>query len=140
MELWQIIGIICIALLILEMMTPTMFFLNLAIGAFITGIVSLWYQNVSVLIAIFAIISAIILIFIRPLLFRKGTAETQTGVEGKYIGKTARVESEIAKDRGVISIYGERWEARNVNDDVIPEGSEVKILRNESLIMFVEKV
>ena len=140
MELWQIIGIICIALLILEMVTPTMFFLNLAIGAFITGIVSLWYQDVSVLIAIFAIVSALILIFIRPLLFKKDTNETKTGVEGKYIGKTARVEDDVTKDRGVISIYGERWEARNVADDVISAGSDVRILRNESLVMFVEKV
>ena len=140
MELWQIIGIISVALLILEMMTPTMFFLNLAIGAFITGIVSLWYQNVSVLITIFAVVSALILIFIRPLLFKKDTIETKTGVEGKYIGKTARVESDITKDSGVISIYGERWEARSIAGDIIPVGSEVRIIKNDSLIMFVEKV
>lgn len=139
MELWQIIGIICVSLLILEMMTPTMFFLNLAVGAFITGIISVWYQDVSGLIAIFAVVSAIILIFIRPLLFKKDTKETKTGVEGKYIGKTAKAESDISGDCGVISIYGERWEARSVNAEVIPAGSEARILRNESLIMFVEK-
>lgn len=139
MELWQIIGIICVSLLILEMMTPTMFFLNLAVGAFITGIISVWYQDVSGLIAIFAVVSAIILIFIRPLLFKKDTKETKTGVEGKYIGKTAKAESDISGDSGVISIYGERWEARSVNAEVIPAGSEARILRNESLIMFVEK-
>ena len=39
----------------------------------------------------------------------------------------------------MISIYGERWEARVENDEVIPAGSDVRIVRNESLIIFVEK-
>lgn len=139
MELWQIIGIICIGLIILEIFTPTLFFLNLAMGAFITGIVSLWYKDVSGLIMIFAVLSAIILIFIRPLLYKKVPDENKTGIEGKYIGKNAHVEEEITKDSGVISIYGERWEARVENDETIPAGTEVKIVRNDSLIMYVEK-
>lgn len=139
MELWQIIGIICIGLIILEIFTPTLFFLNLAIGAFITGIVSLWYKDISGLIVIFAVLSAIILIFIRPLLYKKTPDENKTGIEGKYIGKTARVDEEISRESGVISIYGERWEARVENDETIPAGTEVKIIRNDSLIMYVEK-
>ena len=139
MELWQIIGIICIGLIILEIFTPTLFFLNLAIGAFITGIVSLWYKDVSGLIVIFAVLSAVILIFIRPLLYKKTPDENKTGIEGKYIGKTARVDEEISRESGVISIYGERWEARVENDETIPSGTEVKIIRNDSLIMYVER-
>ena len=139
MELWQIIGIICIGLIILEIFTPTLFFLNLAIGAFITGIVSLWYKDISGLIVIFAVLSAVILIFIRPLLYKKTPDENKTGIEGKYIGKTARVDEEISRESGVISIYGERWEARAENDETIPAGTEVKIVRNDSLIMYVEK-
>ncbi len=139
MELWQIIGIMCIGLIILEIFTPTLFFLNLAIGAFITGIVSLWYKDVSGLIVIFAVLSAVILIFIRPLLYKKTPDENKTGIEGKYIGKTARVDEEISRESGVISIYGERWEARVENDETIPAGTEVKIIRNDSLIMYVEK-
>ena len=139
MELWQIIGIICIGLIILEIFTPTLFFLNLAIGAFITGIVSLWYKDVSGLIVIFAVLSAVILIFIRPLLYKKTPDENKTGIEGKYIGKTARVDEEISRESGVISIYGERWEARVENDETNPVGTEVKIIRHDSLIMYVER-
>ena len=39
-----------------------------------------------------------------------------------------------------ISIYGERWEARSENGATISKGSEVKIVRNESLIMYVVQV
>ena len=140
MALWQIIGVIGVALCILEILTPTLFFLNLAIGAFAVAVISIWYQNITGLIVLFVILSSIILIFIRPLLTKKEVKENQTGIEGKYIGKIARAESDISKDAGVITIYGERWEARNVHSDIIPAGSEARILRNDSLIMYVEKV
>lgn len=140
MHLWLFISIIGVALCILEILTPTMFFLNLAIGAFLTAIISVWFHNVTGLIVIFVVISSIVLVFLRPLLLKREPKENKTGIEGKYIGKIAKVESEITKNSGVISIYGERWEARNIYDDVIPEGTEARIVRNESLIMFVEKV
>ena len=60
-------------------------------------------------------------------------------INAKLLNKVAKAEENISTEAGVISIYGERWEARNVNEDVIPAGAEVKIIRNESLIMFVEK-
>ena len=140
MELWQIIGIIGVALCVFEILTPTLFFINLAIGAFLTAVVSVWFHNIPGLIVIFVVLSSIILIFIRPLLMKKEPKENKTGLEGKYIGKTVLVESDITTDAGVITIYGERWEARNVHDDVIPAGSKARIIRNDSLIMYVEKV
>ena len=64
----------------------------------------------------------------------------ETGINSKYIDKIAKAESEINSSSGVISIYGERWEARSENNTVIPQGSEVKIVRNDSIIMYVTKV
>lgn len=139
MELWQIIGIVCVGLCILEIFTPTLFFLNLAFGALVTAIVSVWYKDVSMLLLIFAVVSTIMIVFIRPMLYKKTPDENKTGIEGKYIGKVAKAEEDITKVSGVISIYGERWEARVENDEVIPAGSDVRIVRNESLIIFVEK-
>ena len=62
----------------------------------------------------------------------------ETGINSKYIGQTARAEEDITNSSGVISIYGERWEARSENGTTIEKGSEVKIIRNESIIMYVE--
>lgn len=140
MELWQIIGIISIALFILEIFTPTMFFLGLAIAALLTALISVWYNNIYGLVIAFVVLAVIVSIFIKPILNKNTSAECQTGIEGKYIGKTAKVESDITKDSGVISIYGERWEARVESDDIIPAGSEVRIIKNNSLIMFVERI
>ena len=58
----------------------------------------------------------------------------------KYIGKIARAEEDITESSGVISIYGERWEARSESGEFISKGGEVKIIRNESIIMYVEGV
>ena len=137
MILWQILGICGIAFLILEMFTPSMFFLNFALAAFITAVVSIWISDVTTLVIIFFVLSFISFIFLRPVIAKKFKKETETGVNDKYIGKVAKVEEEITTNSGVISIYGERWEARSENDSVYPKGSEVKIIRNESIIMFV---
>ena len=138
--MWQILCMVGIGFIILEIFTPSMFFLNFALAAFITAAISTYVVKTIWLVLAFFIFSFVSFVFLRPLLLKKISKETQTGIEGKYIGKCARVTEEITSDKGVISIYGERWEARSENCDIIPAGSEVKIIRNESLIMFVEKV
>lgn len=78
---------------------------------------------------------------LRPLILRhKDSKDLQTGIEGKYIDKVAKVIEPISKYKGAIAIYDERWEARTDTDEEIPTGSEVRIIRNESLVMFVEKI
>ena len=76
--------------------------------------------------------------FLRPILVKKFTKTKETGLQSKYIDAVAKAEEEISEFSGVISIYGERWEARSENRTIIPKGSEVKIVRNESIIMYVE--
>ncbi|MGN0192658.1 MAG: NfeD family protein, partial [Candidatus Gastranaerophilaceae bacterium] len=63
-----------------------------------------------------------------------------TGMESKYIGNTAVVVKDVSKNSGRVAIYGEEWQARTTNDDVIPKGSNVKILSNESIVLYVEKI
>ena len=138
--MWQILCIAGIAFIILEIFTPSMFFLNFALASFLTAVISLFVTAEIWLVLSFFVLSFVSFIFLRPLLLKNFTKETQTGIEDKYIGKCAKATEEITSDRGVISIYGERWEARSENCEIIPIGSEVEILRNNSLIMFVKKV
>ena len=55
------------------------------------------------------------------------------------MNKANLIIEEVNKDKGVITIYGERWEARSLDGQSIPAGVDVKIVKNDSLIMFVEK-
>jgi len=138
MNLWQILSICGISFLLLEIFTPSMFFLNFALASFITAVISVWLKDPYILAIIFFVFSFVSFIFLRPVLIKKFNKSNETGINSKYIGQTAKAETEITKNAGVISIYGERWEARSVNDSIIPQGSEVKIVRNESIIMYVK--
>lgn len=137
--MWQFLCVVGIAFVILEIFTPSMFFLNFALAAFITAIASLVTLNHFALVLIFFVFSFISFVFLRPILLRRNSKDTETGIEGKYIGKVAKVTEEVTKDRGVITIYGERWEARCLGEQSIPAGADVKIVKNDGLIMFVEK-
>lgn len=137
MVIWQILCIIGISFLILEIFTPSMFFLNFALAAFLTAIASYWVANLFTLVIIFFVLSFLSFIFLRPVILKRFSKETNTGMEDKYIGKIVKVEEEITENKGVISIYGERWEARTENGEIIPQGADAKILRNDSLIMIV---
>ena len=137
--MWQFLCVVGIAFVILEIFTPSMFFLNFALAAFITAIASLVTLNHFALVLIFFVFSFISFVFLRPILLRRNSKDTETGIEGKYIGKVAKVTEEVTKDRGVITIYGERWDARCLAEQSIPAGADVKIVKNDGLIMFVEK-
>ena len=139
--LWETFTIAGLIFIILEMVVPSMFFLNLAVAAIITALTAIWITNWPVLIIIFAVLSIISILFLRPLLIKnKKDKESQTGMESKYIGKIVKVIEPITKFSGAITIYDERWEARVDSDETIPVGSEVKIVKNESLVLTVEKI
>ena len=139
--MWQIMLIVGTIFFILEIFTPALFFLNLAFAAFLTAGVSVFITDFNMIILTFVILSAVMLLVLRPILMNlRTTKEQKTGMESKYIGQTVKVISPITKTSGAITIYGERWDARIDTDGEIPEGADVKIVRNESLIMYVEKI
>ncbi len=140
MAIWQFLCIVGVGFVILEMFTPSMFFLNFALASFITAGASICLTNKFMLVLVFFVLSFLSFAFLRPVILRKNTKETETGIESKYIGKIAKVIDDVSEFKGVISIYDERWEARSEDKSVIPAGCEVKIVRNESLVMYVTKI
>ena len=127
--------------LILEMFTPSMFFLNFAIAAFICAGLSLITANITTITIVFSILSVILIFTLRPLLMKNAKNNTSdSGMESKYVGKTAKVIEDIDKERGAITIYDERWQARNLDEGVIETGSIVKIESYDSTILNVRKV
>ncbi len=140
MVLWEFLVVCGIGFIILELFTPSMFFLNFALASFLTAVASLYTTKMITLVLIFFVLSFLSFLFLRPFLLRKFSKETETGVNNKYIGKIAKVIEEVSGNNGAVSIYDERWNARTEDGSLIQVGEEVKIVRNESLIMFVEKL
>lgn len=141
MYLWQIFVIVGLVSLILEMVAPSMFFLNLAVAGFITAIIAVFITNWVNLTLIFVVLSILAILFLRPILIKnQKSKEKETGMEGKYIGKIVKVKEPVGKFSGAITIYDERWEARCNTDELIPEGCEVRITNYDSLVLTVERI
>ncbi len=138
--MWQIMLIVSIVFLLLETFVPAMFFLNLAFAALVSAILAVFIFNWEIIVLAFVILSFLALYFLRPFLIGKRDKSKETGIQEKYIGKVVKVIQKVDKYSGAITIYDERWEARALNDDVYEVGQEVRIVKNESLIMYVEKV
>ncbi|MBQ2612238.1 MAG: NfeD family protein [Elusimicrobia bacterium] len=141
---WQIFGVVAVIAMLLEMVMPSFFFLNFALAGIATAIISVWISTAPTLWIIFLILSLLSIVLFRPFCLKrfKNEEKSQTGVESTYYGKVAKVIEPVTKTSGIISIFDERWNARLADSqtDDIPEGQEVKIVGNDSLIMFVEKI
>jgi len=144
MAVWQFCLCVAFALVIAEILAPFTFFLSMAIGAFITAIVAVWVVSKYVLIPVFAVCSLLALLVFRPFLAKnsdKNTKDDKTGIGGQYMGKIVKVIQTVTSNSGAIAVYGERWEARSLNEnETFEEGEDVEIAKNESLTMYVQKV
>ena len=133
---WIIIGVVFI---IFEFFTPTLFFLNFGFACFITSIfVYLGFSQVAQAV-IFFVSSGLLLLLVRPVLQK--LYKKSSNIEDKYVGQTVKVIKRIDDFSGRITIYGEDWEARSNNSgEVFDEGIEVKIVKRDSLILYVENL
>ena len=141
LEFWMIFIIISIIAIIVEIFIPTMFCINFAIAGVITAIVSVFWGTLPNLFILFAVLSLLSIIFIKPILQNLLKKEHNADFASQYIGKVVKVIEPVTTTSGAVMIYEERWEARVENEaEPIPVDSDVKIMKNDSLILFVEKV
>ncbi len=141
LEFWMIFIIISIIAIIIEIFIPTMFCINFAIAGVITAIVSIFWGTLPNLFVLFAVLSILSIIFIKPILQNLLKKESNADFASQYIGKIVKVIEPITTTSGAVMIYEERWEARaEYEAEPIPVDSDVKIIKNDSLILFVEKV
>ncbi len=141
MEVWQLWGVLGIILVILEMFTPALFFLNLALAAILVGAVTYFYPVLFVTQCVaFVVASALLVLFLRPILLRVKDEPEKTGVKAIYYGQSAKVTEKITANSGRISIFGEAWEARTKSGAEVDVDKNVKILYCEKLTMIVEEI
>lgn len=141
MDIWQIWGIIGIIFIVIEIFTPVLFFLNLAVAALLTGLsVYLLKIDFTTQLIVFSVLAFTLLLCLRPLLLKSKKTPAQSGIEAKYINKEAKVVNKITKEGGRIAIYGEEWKAKAQNEEEINENEIVKIISNDGLTIIVEKI
>lgn len=141
MELWMLFVIISIVSILIEIFAPSLFCINFAFAGIITAIVAIFWGNLYSLLLIFLVLSLLSILFIKPLLTKLLKKDTHADFDSQYLGKIVKSIEPITSTKGAVTIYDERWEARVKNDnEEIPAGCDVRIIGNDSLILFVEKV
>jgi membrane protein implicated in regulation of membrane protease activity len=114
----------------------------IGIGALVTMCLSIAFPEMIVLqIAVFAIVSIILIILTKPLMDKLKPKEVASNVY-TILGKKAIVTKSInnTKSEGQIKIDGDIWAARSENDDIIAEGSEVEVLRIDGVRTIVKQL
>lgn len=132
---WIVAGII---LIMVEFCTPTMFFLNLGCACLFTAIFAYFNYSSIIQASAFLLSACMFFLFVKPIL--KAFYDKKSELSDKYIGQTVKVVQKTDKSDGRITIYGEEWQAKTLNEnDVFDIGSEVVVVKMDSLVMFVDK-
>ena len=137
---WVIISILC---LILELSSGDFFILCFAIGAAVSAIFAGCGASLTVQIILFAIVSALSLLLVRPALLKKihkPHKERLSNAEA-MIGQTGRVSEAIeANGYGRVAIDGDDWKARSADGSAIDKDTRVRVVKMDSIILTVKPI
>lgn len=137
---WVIVGVV---FSVIEILTPTFFFLWFGIGAFVAAAVAP-FLPIALQVPIFGAVSAILVLLTRPIARKITGGEPPKKIHvDDIIGKEAIVIEKIdnVEGRGLIKVGGDVWRAYSSNDEVkIERGEKVKIIKVEGAHVVVERV
>lgn len=144
MELWHVWLIVALAFFILEIFTTGVAVICFSFGAVGSCVAALCGANLTWQVIIFAIVTLLSFIFIRPMLiklfYKKGKDDVKTNADA-LIGRRGIVSEAIdpATGAGRVKVDGDDWKAVSADDQPIELGARVKILKLDSVIVTVKK-
>ena len=144
MEVYQIWLIAAIVLAILEIATAGFGVICFAVGAGFSALAAGLGANVTWQIVIFAIVSLLTFIFLRPVVMRlldKRSKDVKTNANA-LIGRRGVVSERIdaAQHTGRVAVDGDDWKAVSENGEVIEKGTSVEIVKLDSIIVTVKQL
>ena len=138
---WTIIGI---AGFIIEIFTPGFFAASLGIGAFFGAITAMFFPD-AIEYQMLAMAGGSLLSFalIRPLWKRylAKTKDVKTNADA-LIGKIGVVSEDIdiKETSGRVAIDGDDWRAVSEDSSIIEAGSQVEVVKRESIVLTVKLI
>lgn len=138
--IWVIVSIVC---LILELSSGDFFILCFAIGAAVAAILAGCGLSLTWQIVLFAVVSALSLLLVRPALIKKlhkPQRERLSNAEA-LIGQEGRVSEMIeAGGYGRVAIDGDDWKAQSADGAAVNKDVRVRVVKMESIILTVEPI
>ena len=134
---WLIAFVVLLGIEAATMALTTIWFAG---GALVAFLLALFGINIQVQLALFVIVSFLLLFFTRPFALKYVNRNTVRTNIDCLIGKSARVTVEInnAKEQGAAVLNGQEWTARALEENrIYPEGVMVKVkeIRGVKLIV-----
>lgn len=137
--LWIVLGVV---LAIAELFTATLFLVMFAAGAFAAAVAAALGAPVAVQALVFAAVSALTVLAVRPVIQRHRTAALTSGEEPFGVaaieGATALVLERVDADGGQVKIDGELWSARSYDGiGVFAPGQRVRVIEVKGVTALV---
>ena len=139
MQAWIIWLVLAAVLGVAEVMTTTLAFGLIAVGALVAAVAGAAGVGLPFQLGAFALAAAAGLVVVRPIAMRhiKQPPLLRTGTSA-LVGRSAKVVEEITDDGGRVRIGGELWSARPYDESqVIPVGSTVNVFAIEGATALV---
>lgn len=137
---WAVIFAVCIIVEIISLGLTTIWFAG---GALVAAIVALFSTSFTIQVLIFIVVSLILIFTTRPIAKKHFNADSmeKTNVES-LIGKEVIVTSAIDNlhSAGQVKVNGLEWTARSADNELIPEGTLVKINEVQGVKLIVTKI
>lgn len=142
MQAYLIWLIIAFALVIFEICSATFGAICFAIGAGFSALVAGLGLDLTWQIIVFAVVSLLTFIFLRPFMLKfldRNAKDVKTNADA-LLGRKAIVSERIdaAQHTGRVAIDGDDWKAVSSDGAVIETGTEVTIVKMDSIILTVK--
>ncbi len=134
--------ILCGLCLVIEIFTVSFLIFFPGVGAFFAFIASILGANVTAQCIIFAVSSALMIIFVRPLVTKLFKTRDTAMNSNALIGKSGVVLKDIKGDEkiGQVKVAGEIWSAICEDDTTIAKDSKITVLAISGVKLVVKEV
>ena len=143
LPLWAIWLILCGTFLLIEIFNISFLLIWPGIGSFFAFIASVLGAPVEIQIAVFAISTTIMIIFMKPLTKKLFKNKDNTKMNNDaMIGKKGIVIKEInsTEEVGQVKVAGELWSAITINDEKIKINEIVIVTKVDGVKLIVTKI
>lgn len=136
---WLLVSLLC---LVLELTNGDFFIMCFAIGGVAAAIVSAFSDSFTLQVIVFAVVSALSIFFVRPfaLKYLHKNKDNRVSNADAIIGRIGKVTEPIAANGyGRVKVDGDSWKAVATDNLAIEEGTTVRIVALNSIIVTVER-
>lgn len=132
---------VVVVMAIIEIITLGLTTIWFAGGALVAFIASLFGAGFVIQVALFIVVSVALMAVTRPLAVKYLNKDRVKTNAESLIGKFAVVKEEIdnLNARGQVSVDGQEWTARAIEEKIIPQGATVEIVKISGVKLLVKQ-